>query len=328
MMGRVLNWIAERGPLAVAASIFVALAFPGLAAVVRPVLPVSVFCMLTIALIRTDTRMTRDHVFRPRLILLGVAWAMIALPALFALSFAVFEPSPPVALGLILLATAPATVSSPAMAQLLRLDGSFALAALLVASVLTPFTVPAITEFVLDADLAITTGELALRLVVLIGGAAACAFVLRRGLGERRRRAAEPAFDVMNVGLMALFATAAMDGVTDAFVSDPGRTLMFLGLAFALNLGALAVTAALFWRAAGPRRAMTIGFGTANRNMALSISALAGHVHPDTWLFFALVQFPIYLTPVMLKPITRRILARAGVAAQDPAPRSTPPPRA
>jgi hypothetical protein len=112
------------------------------------------------------------------------------------------------------------------------------------------------------------------------------------------------------VALMALFAMSAMDGVTDAFVADPVRSSALLALAFALNLGLLAVTAGLFWRAAGPRRAMTIGFAAGNRNMALAISALAGHVDPDTWLFFALVQFPIYITPVMLKPVTTRILAR------------------
>jgi BASS family bile acid:Na+ symporter len=307
MFARAITWIADRGPLAVAASIFVALAVPQLAELVRPLLPVSVFCLLTVAMIRIDLDVARQHLRNPRLMLIGLVWMMVAIPIIMGVLIALIGVPPAIALGLILLGTAPATVSSPAMSQLLKLDGTFSLAMLLVAMVVTPFTVPALTEFILDADLAISTSELAVRLTALIGGSAVTAFIARKLIKAEPRARAEPVFDCANVAFMALFAVSAMDGVTHALLTDTAHTLGLIGFAFALNLGMLAVTAALFWRA-GPVHALTIGFSCANRNMALAISALAGHVDPDTWIFFAVVQFPIYITPLILKPITKRLL--------------------
>jgi len=38
-----------------------------------------------------------------------------------------------------------------------------------------------------------------------------------------------------------------------------------------------------------------------------------GGVLPDlTWIYFALAQFPIYLTPQMLKPVMRRMRRPSG----------------
>ena len=66
----------------------------------------------------------------------------------------------------------------------------------------------------------------------------------------------------------------------------------------------------LFWKW-GPTTAATFGFSNGNRNMALVLGALAGNVPPDTWLFFAVAQFPIYLLPMALKPVYERLLAGA-----------------
>jgi hypothetical protein len=40
--------------------------------------------------------------------------------------------------------------------------------------------------------------------------------------------------------------------------------------------------------------------------------AAAGGALPElAWLYFALCQFPIYLSPQLLKPLARRVLARS-----------------
>jgi hypothetical protein len=48
--------------------------------------------------------------------------------------------------------------------------------------------------------------------------------------------------------------------------------------------------------------------------------AATGGALPDlTWLYFALSQFPIYLSPQLLQPLARRVLGRASHAyAQVP----------
>ena len=75
-------------------------------------------------------------------------------------------------------------------------------------------------------------------------------------------------------------------------------------LAFALALAMIALTALVFLRA-GPARAFAIGLIAGNRNIGLMLAA-TGFVVPDlAWLYFALVQFPIYLLPHFLKPLAR-----------------------
>jgi BASS family bile acid:Na+ symporter len=43
----------------------------------------------------------------------------------------------------------------------------------------------------------------------------------------------------------------------------------------------------------------------AQRNMGLMLAATEGVLPGLTWLYFALCQFPIYLSPQMLKRIVR-----------------------
>jgi len=37
-----------------------------------------------------------------------------------------------------------------------------------------------------------------------------------------------------------------------------------------------------------------------------------------TWLYFALSQFPVYLTPLLLTPIARRLSAQKAVPSPEP----------
>ena len=43
------------------------------------------------------------------------------------------------------------------------------------------------------------------------------------------------------------------------------------------------------------------------RNMGLMLAATDGVLPGTTWRYFALCQFPIYLSPQLLKPIVRRL---------------------
>ena len=65
---------------------------------------------------------------------------------------------------------------------------------------------------------------------------------------------------------------------------------------------------------AGRERALALGFMASQRNLGLMLAATGGVLPDLTWLYFALSQFPIYLSPQLLQPIARRILARAEIA--------------
>jgi hypothetical protein len=48
------------------------------------------------------------------------------------------------------------------------------------------------------------------------------------------------------------------------------------------------------------------------RNMGLMLAATGGALPDFTWLYFALAQFPVYLSPLLFTPLARRVKARAG----------------
>jgi BASS family bile acid:Na+ symporter len=309
-MLKVLHWLAAHGTKIVAGSIFVGLVLPDLAALARPVFPVAVFCMLTIAMIRVDLAAAKAYAARPGLIITAMVWMTVATPLLIAGTFWAFDPSPAIALALIFWATAPATVSSPAFSALLGLNATLSLGLLLMAMLTAPFIVPELSVLLTDAEIVVTTGGLMLRLGLLIGGAAIAATMVRGFLGPQRRAEADPVFDALNVVFMTLFAIAAMDSVTDTMIARPWHVAGLIALTAALSVGCLSAATLLFWRS-GPVAAATFGFSNGNRNMALVLGALAGNVPADTWLFFAVAQFPIYLLPLLLKPVYGRLLARS-----------------
>lgn len=302
-----LRWLGTHGTKLVAASIFVGLVFPDLASLARPLFPVSVVCMLTIAMIRIDPAAAVGYVAKPAFLLAGTAWMIVATPCILAGLYWFSPPSPAIALGIIFWATAPATVSSPGFSQLVGLNGTLSLAFLLTAMLAAPFVIPGLTEILTSAEIAVTTGGLMMRLGLLIGGAAALAFVFRRLLGTARVAETGPVFDGLNVVFMTLFAVAAMDSVADTMAARPWHVINLIVLTAGLSVGCIALATAVFWKA-GRVAAATLGFSNGNRNMALVLSALAGNVHEDTWLFFAVAQFPIYLLPLLMQPVYGRLI--------------------
>ena len=81
--------------------------------------------------------------------------------------------------------------------------------------------------------------------------------------------------------------------------------------------GLFTTTAISFWWA-GRDSALSLGFMVSQRNMGLMLGATGGALPDLTWVYFALAQFPIYLTPQILKPLMRRM---RGVSGESSPPR-------
>ncbi|HTH35573.1 MAG TPA: Na+-dependent transporter, partial [Xanthobacteraceae bacterium] len=47
------------------------------------------------------------------------------------------------------------------------------------------------------------------------------------------------------------------------------------------------------------------------RNMGLMLAATGGALPDFTWIYFALAQFPVYLSPLLLAPLARWVKADA-----------------
>jgi hypothetical protein len=302
-----LSLVGRHGTLVAAASIFVGLAVPGLAAAFRPYLGEAIIAMLTLAFLRVDPVELRHHFTRPGLIAPATVWAMLIVPAVLGIVFLVFgldQRMPGLYFMLVLQMSAPGLMSSPALAALLGLDVGLTLASLIVSTAITPLTASLFTHIYLGTALASPLG-FGLKLFLIIAGCAVAGAVTRRVTGQNFIETQRERIDGLSVLAMFIFAVAAMDGVTDHFRADPLLVIELTALAFALALAMMAITALLFLRA-GRARAFAIGLITGNRNIGLMLAA-TGFVVPDiAWLYFALAQFPIYLLPHLLKPLAKQ----------------------
>ena len=59
--------------------------------------------------------------------------------------------------------------------------------------------------------------------------------------------------------------------------------------------------------AIGCEAALAVGFMTAQRNVGLMLAAAGGSLSDVTWLYFALSQLPVYLSPHLLVPLIERL---------------------
>lgn len=110
-----------------------------------------------------------------------------------------------------------------------------------------------------------------------------------------------------------MFVAAVMESVGRRILADPMTTMALAALAFAVFFAVLFLTVLVFLPA-GRERALAIGFMVSQRNMGLMLAATGGALPDLAWLYFALSQFPIYLSPQLLQSMARRILGRASHA--------------
>jgi hypothetical protein len=110
----------------------------------------------------------------------------------------------------------------------------------------------------------------------------------------------------LNILLVFIFVAAVMEDVAARFAAEPAVMLGLAVLTFVLSFAVLGLTALLFAKA-GRERAFVLGLMASQRNMGLMLAATGGALPDLTWLYFALAQFPIYLSPLMLSSLARRL---------------------
>jgi len=307
-----LAWIGRYGTQGFAISIFLGLALPQFAAAARPLLAITIFIFVMLTFARAEEESVRALLKAPKPLILASLWLIVApavLITLILLCIGRANLDPGLVLGLAVLGAAPPIMSAPAIAMLLGMEPTLLLSAVLVTTAVAPLVSPVLVDIIAGAAVPLDTGVLIQRLVLLIGGAILGAVVLRKVMGIQRIRSYRQTFDGIGVLMYFLFAIAAMDGVMEAALAEPARVAQFLGFAFAMAaMGFLTAWLALRWLPATDR--FLLGYCTCQRNMGLLIAALGASAPKTTFLFFALAQFPIYLMPMVMKLVAKRLQAR------------------
>lgn len=303
-----LGWVGQRGAPAVAISVVIGMLLPAFSSLARPFLSEAVFVLLVLAFLRVDTQAVVRRLQRPLLLMASSLWMLLALPLLaFGLAHLTgFDKlGPDFMLAMFIATAAPSVMSAPAFIYLMGQDGALSLTILIVGVILTPLTAPFIGGLMLGPELPLSTVELGIHLLGLLGGSYLTAWILRKLAGPTRIAAARYQIDGVNVMVLFFFAIAAMDGVTASFLERPFFTAGIAALTFVLAFTQIGLTLLVFFPASRAD-AFVIAHSSGARNMGLLVAALGGTLPDGAWLWFALAQLPIYTLPYILRPFGRR----------------------
>jgi BASS family bile acid:Na+ symporter len=308
-----LAWLGRQGTRAIAALVFIGIAIPPLGAVLKPYVTEAVFVLLVISFMRVDVAAMRGYLAKPALVIGATLWSTIAVPLLFGLGGLVSgfdKSSPDLFLGLMLQAVASPMMASPALVALMGLDSTLVLITLVTSTALVPLSAPLFAYLFLGSALSLSPLTLGLKLFAILAGAMGAAAAIRRLVGAAAIIRHKQPIDGFNILVLLVFVSAVMGTVAASFWAEPVRVLLLIVLAFAIFAVLLGATVLVF-RKAGQERALALGLMASQRNMGLMLAGTDGVLPGLTWLYFALAQFPIYLSPQLLKPLVRRLKNRS-----------------
>lgn len=298
---------------------FVPVIYPGSGAALRPGLPLMIAVFLVNAFARLEAGHAKRIAARPLKLLSATCWAVFVIPFLFWAALTTlgrdrFDPG--LVLALSLQAGAAPIMATPAIAVVLDIEVTFSVLLLLATMTIQPFTAPLLVSWVAGTAVPIDSIVLGRNLFVMIGGSALVAAGLRRWLGHARLEAYRHELAGTNLLVFTLFALAMFDGVVLRIVAEPFLLLGLSAVAFIIALGSIG-TAMIVLRAIGADEAFITGFATGHRNVGLMAAAQSGSLPELTWLYFALVQLPVYLTPQIILAV---VAAKRSLANRAKAP--------
>ncbi len=302
-------WSARRGSALLAIGIFGGVVSPGLASAFHGVVAPVVLVMMTLVLLRVDVGGTLAHLRRPARAILVIAVHLLLAPIVVWALTRSLPLDPGIHAGLVIFATGCAATSSPAFARMVGLDPELSLAVTLATTFLVPLSAPPMALLLMHVDLAISTTVFMGRLLLIVGLPMLLSLGIRRIMGPARLALWAEATDGALVWLVVFYGFAVMDGLAARVAADPAWVLQAIIAAFMVDYGLNLLTTAGF-RAMGARPAATAGLMSGNRNMALYLAVLPAAADPRIALFFGLCQFPLFLSPFLLRPLYRRWLAR------------------
>lgn len=307
MLG-LLTFLGRHATTAMAVGVFVALAVPTLAELIRPLLIPTIIGMMVLSILRLDPQDILLSLKSPKMMLPALAFMLLVCPFIGVAAAKGLDLSPGIAIALVVWCASPPLVSVTAIANIVGLDGALTLVLMALGGLIMPLTLPPIVLGLLELQIDIPVLELMGRLVAILVGTVILSRILRAAIGAERLARNTETIDGLFVILMVLFAFGVMDGVTDLALEDPKRLLFLLAIVFGSSL-LLQLLGFLIFLWLGRRAAATIGLTVGSRNMAIVLSAAPAAFPQDVFIYLALLQFPIYLLPALLRPIYRRISA-------------------
>ncbi len=281
---------------------------PGLAAAMAPFLPEMVAILIVITAFRIGAKGAFGALSDLRWSLPAVIVLQVCLPLTLAvLLWLAGLLHSPLALALVLAASAPTISGGASLAIILRHDPARMMQILVLGTAIFPLTVMIVLHFVPLVGAPGHLVEVGLRALATIVGAAMVGFGLRRLLLPNPNVDQTRAMDGAAVLFFAIIVIGLMVALGPALKVDPGTALLWVLAAFCLSFGLQAVTVAVL--ASGPLAhvAGPLALAAGNRNIALFLVALPSDIMAPIMIFVACWQLPMYLTPILLAGLYRLV---------------------
>lgn len=307
MLVSMLGLIARNGRVVLVAGLVAGLLMPQTAMALRPWLSEMVLALLFLTAFRVGLPAALSGAGQARETFAVVLAYQLALPLLCIGLFALFGlAGSPVAIALTLMCAAPPVTGSPSMSVMLGHSPDPAFGLLILGTLILPVTIiPVFWASPALGSLPVVI-EAAMRLGLVIAAVVAAAFVCRAAVKPDMSARDLGAVDGVTSLALFLIVIGLMSAVAPALSSGPWALAGWLALAMAVNLG-LQGLAFVCLRRFGTRdtaapRALVAG----NRNVALFLVASSATQSDAFLVFLGCYQFPMYLTPILMRPVLQR----------------------
>jgi predicted Na+-dependent transporter len=302
-----LDASARSGSVLLATGLIGGIVLPPVAHVLRHALPFSVAGMTALVFLRVDISAVVEHLRRPSRVIAVLAMSMVGCPLIAWTVVPALPLNRGITNAIVIFATGAAMMSAPALARLLDLDPELALISAVVSTLLTPLIAPTLIWVLTGTDLGLGIREFAARLAAIILIPLAVSVVFRRLIGAARLETLASQVDGLVIWLLIIFAFGAMDGIGIRFLASPVSTVTTTLVAFLVVI-AFNLMTQFALLPFGLQFAATAGMLSGFRAMGAYLASLPETADPNIALFFGLYQIPLYLGPLVMKPLYRRML--------------------
>ncbi len=302
----VLVLAADYGRLCLVTGLVVAIALPGVAAVIKPLLPEFVTALLFVAALRIGPRQALGAARDIKASAIYVFILQVALPMAVTLLFFAFGLAGPLAAVIILMLAGSPISGTPNLSIMCGADPAPALRQLVAGTALLPLTVIPVFWLAPGFGSGFEVLAAAGNLLALIGAAATIAFLIRGFWLKEPSLRALRAIDGSSAILMAVMVLGLMSAVGPALRNAPGDLAINLAAAFIANIGMQIASTLMLERSAWRDMAVPFAISAGNRNIALFLTSLPAVVTDPLLLFIGCYQIPMYLTPLLLGRFYRR----------------------
>ncbi|MBL4646684.1 MAG: hypothetical protein JKY99_09545 [Rhizobiales bacterium] len=315
LFSRHAQWVLIAGLVA-------GVAFPASAGFLRPHIPVMVALILFLSALRMDISALN---LRRAVLLkdLGLVLALQIISPFVAYTVLTLMQAPEVWRDVLTVLFSSAAITGiPAFSFLMGLDGARAMRILVIGTALLPLTTLPVLAILPNVAAETSLLGVSLKMLALIIVAAIAALTLRKPVMRLLGEDGPQLLNGLNALALAIFVLALMDAVQPVLLSDPLRLLGILAIAISVNIGPqIAFVVWASWRAKASGTIpspsdLTPSLACGLRNMALFLAALPASVTDPWLLFIGCYQVPMYLTPLLMRPVLAWAQARAATNSQ------------